>query len=256
MHAAQLIRQVAYVLNSLTWTGGNRVFGDVIPTAGLDDKAAARLKLPAALVRLGPRSAIDQHTQRWETEVEIDLIVRSSGDTRGSGALIGRVRPSSAAAHTTSLGAGLLDLDARVHEALDITGEALGLSLRFIGSSAAGSDVDGNDRRYAFMTLGFSAVTTGQRTYPAPPRLQNSGAALSWASFPDTYHRLRFILRRSNSSAPATVSDGTGVTLASDLATSVTDPDGEASYYSLFCAYDELGDGNETAYSEPRSIAT
>lgn len=82
---------------------------------------------------------------------------------------------------------------------------------------------------------------------------------LSWTNPSGRFDLHRIIMRRAaGSTAPATVTDGTGVTLGSDLATSVADTGLAAGTYSYsaFAGYDEINSppSSSAKFSAPASI--
>jgi hypothetical protein len=106
---------------------------------------------------------------------------------------------------------------------------------------------------------------TVARRYHVPKKLRATGGvgqvSLTWSLPPTRFDTLSVILRRAaGATAPATVTDGTGVTLASALATSVTDSGLAAGTYSysLFAAYDETTATPTTAdrYSSPATATS
>lgn len=102
---------------------------------------------------------------------------------------------------------------------------------------------------------------TTQRRYHAPFRLAATAlgggqVSLTWTLPPDRYDRYKLILRWGTT-APSSPTAGTGVTLSSDLATSVTATGVTTGtrYFSLFVAYDETHSpaSTEERYSDALS---
>ncbi len=111
------------------------------------------------------------------------------------------------------------------------------------------------------LTIEVANGTTAARFHPCPRFKATGGVgsvALSWTLPPARFDRLKIVLvRKSGSSAPSSVTDGTVVTLSGDLATSKTDTLAAGTYsYSIFAAYDETHATPTTAeqYSAAASV--
>lgn len=115
--------------------------------------------------------------------------------------------------------------------------------------------VTSTDGQHAVTDLEFEVYSARtSRFYHAPFRFAatpGSGqVVMTWTLAPTRFDTLRVILRRATGSTPpATVTDGTGVTLSGDLVTSKTDSGLAAGTYSysLFMAYDETNATPTTA---------
>lgn len=107
---------------------------------------------------------------------------------------------------------------------------------------------------WAFRQFHFSCLASSVAYYHPIRRIQKVGNDLTWTIPPDRFDRFRVILRRADGTTtpPATPTDGEGVALATDLATSVTDAAAAPHAYSAFMAYDDRYDEfpeAERAYS-------
>jgi hypothetical protein len=247
----QTVRQINYLLENRKWkdTGANEVvFGEVLITARAPIEAIRNLIMPIALIGVGS-AEMDPEGQEMPDLVlqnfDVTIINSLSGDTLGENAMIGTNWPD--ANGTTSEGRGIMELE---EELFDVIGNATTDSgIRIINKYRASDVVGIIDENYGTLVsreYRFSALVTHDRFYHPNRKFSASGgvgsASLSWTNAPDRYDYVRNIVRRaSGSTAPTSITDGTGVTLASDKATSVTDSSLASGTYSyaLFAVYDE-----------------
>lgn len=258
MNTWQVCRQLAYLLRSAAWpSGGERVFGDVVVTQAPVEALLGKLRPPAALIRVGGAVSDDDVPSLLTEELEVALVASSVGDEKGQAALLGAARSSG---QTSSKGRGLLELEEELFRAAAILGGASGVRLNLTAKTGGQALLDGTtlaaSRGYA-----FRARTSAYRSYPAPTLLVatptgSGNVSLTWSVPPARYDRLNVVLRRAaGSTAPTSVSDGTGVTLASALATSVTDSPGAGTFsYALFAGYDETSATPTTADRHSSSV--
>ena len=260
MNAKQLGLQLQYELQNHVWPGSaTKVFAGnaVLYTMGIDKDLAKRVRHPAALIRVYTGTPDPKHRQNMgllSRQFAVTLVASVAGDKWGEGVLIGRNRASL----TTSDGAGLLDLESELHRAVGRLNALEGVNLSFVGVTTPRPEyLDGTEIAlrgdYVFdgliTTLEGFHMPTGFLAVDAT----GGNASLTWTLPPARYDRIKVILRRAaGSTPPAAVTDGTGITLSGDLATSDTDDPGAGTFsYSLFGAYDYLGDGTEDSYSDP-----
>lgn len=253
----QLCRQIRKILREQTWPDSPNevVFGArVYVSVAVADDQAGRIGFPFALVAPGSAEQDEQSPTLELSSINVVLATAVAGDHVGEAALLGGPRGSSGSG--SSRGRGLLELEEALHDAVGTLTGANGVGLRVAWRSAPEARVVAGVGYVVSRGYTLEAVTTRDRSYPAAPRLAATAAgggavSLSWALPPDRYDRLRMILRRSSgATAPTGPTDGTGVTLSGDLATSVTDTPGAGTWsYSLFTAYDETGAGSEERYS-------
>ena len=255
MNRNQIVRQVQSLLRAATWADTTVAFAEdsVLVTLGVPEKAAVEKRLPLVLIRPGAENAdpdLGEQPGLCRIEVVVTVIVANAQDQFGETSLIGAGRD------TGSTGRGLLEVEELVKEALLQKGAETGMNVIFRSSStqepiphaSLGYVVVGNYR--------FEAIGTVDRTYQTPSGFAATGGvgqvALSWNAS-RRFDARRFILRRaSGATAPASATDGTGVTLGGTPdgsgVTSVTDtPLAAGTYsYALFLAYDDvLGDADE-----------
>ena len=127
-------------------------------------------------------------------------------------------------------------------------------------TAQATGQVDGSllaaGRAVAWTSFNVDAVGTAEAYYHPARVLQATASgggavALTWAIPPDRWDRVNVVLRRAaGATAPSSATAGTSVTLASVLATSVTDTPGAGQFsYALFSGYDRDGDGDVDTHS-------
>jgi hypothetical protein len=201
-----------------------------------------------------------------EKSIQLSLIVAIGGDAAtAENAILGGNRVSGS---VKSEGRGLLELEEEVYAAIQRLTESTGVKVSFISSSAgAVTRIDTGDNIFyvAMSEYRFKMFCGTARTY-APVRelsvtVPSVGIAndLQWLLPPDRYDLFKIIVRKKNgTSAPTSPTDGTGVTLSGNLATSVSDTVvfGSTISYSVFVAYDETHDplSTEERYSAAESI--
>ncbi len=259
MNRLQIARQVQHLLRQATWADSGLVFAadSVIVTMGLSDKAMREKRLPLALIRVGtttPDPDMDEQPGLQAIDVAIALVVSNANDQLGEVALVGANRTEGSA------GRGLFEVEEKLVTTLLQLGPASGMPVTFRSAGAAQASLDESLGYLVACDYRFRALGTTARTYQAPSGLAaSSGAAFTWNASPRSDAR-RFILRRaSGSTAPATVADGTGITLGGSPdgagVTSKTDSPGAGTWsYSLFLAYDDADLGADVAYSDPQKI--
>lgn len=246
MNTWQVCRQLKYLLRSRTWDGTTNAFGSVHVTAAPKEAAYGVFRFPLALIR--PLSArfdpdFGEEPELVMQDVEVQLVVANAADVVGEASLIGANR---AAVPTTSAGRGLLEVEEALMDAAARLSAIDGVEMLCRARSAVGAVHDDAIGYAAFRTYTFEVMTTADRFYHPATRLSATAAgggsvSLTWRLPPDRYDRRRVVLRRaSGSTAPASITAGTGVTLSGDLATSVTDAPGAGTFsYSVFATYDE-----------------
>ena len=257
-----MIRQIREVLKDATWPDGNteKVFGAVIATQGIEGDRVPQLRFPFVLVGIGSSSADDDEPEDLETlDVTVKIVQRVQADQHGETALIGGARSGG---QGSSAGRGVLELAEQVRSELGILQRKNGVRLQLISRNSAQA-VSTEGLYYITQALTFEAWITSDRTYEAATRFTatdatGGDASLAWTLPPDRFDRVGVVLRRaSGSTPPSSATAGTGVTLASATATSVTDSPGAGTFsYALFGSYDELGSYAGSPYSPDRYSAS
>lgn len=266
MNAQQFARQIQYVLAAQTWVdspseyvfgrhaGGIGAGGSVIVTDGPEAKALAELRTPFCLVTVGDNRPDEEHPDLEQQDFDLILVVQVEGDDLGERVLLGGPRPS-AGGQGSSRGRGMLEVEERVKAAAGrLTGaDGCPAALACVGSPPSVKVEGGymvSSRKYR-----LRAWCTRQRTYDPPTALVATGGVgsvtLSWALPPTRWDLRQMVLRKaSGSTAPASASAGTGVTLSGDLATSVVDTVAAGTWsYALFAGYSETGEAANERYS-------
>lgn len=260
MNLWQALHQIRYRLRARAWSGsGTLIFpsGAVQVTQFRAEQVLGAMggRLPAALIRVGSGTPDPDHGQAPDylrRDVAVTLIAGVAGDRVGSTPLLGAHRQGA----TDSRGRGLFEIEEEVLDELALMGRVDGISIQHILSTIPEPDILEDEPSAVAGNYAFSVWVASSREYPpasgfAAADAGSGNASLSWTLPPARFDRHSMILRRaSGSTAPATVGAGTGVTLASDLETSVTDSPGAGTWsYALFAAYDEDGDDSPDQYS-------
>lgn len=252
MNPWQCFRQIQSTLRAEVWPGSatsvfptDSVLVSAAPSPGVFDT----LIMPTAILRPLSVQADPEHDQEPGLLVQqcgLTLAQIVAGDAVGEHALMGAIRQDD-----DSAGRGLLELEARVLSAIEILNGLEGFSILNRFQSAPKADTGGN-RYVAWRDYLFEMTCSSEATYePAGSFVTSESGGtvtLTWTLPTGRYDISSAILRRaSGSTAPATKTDGTGVTLASALALTVDDTPGSGTFsYSIFVDYD---DGT----SDPRS---
>jgi len=209
------------------------------------EDAKKTIRTPVALVYPVNSSADPQHgeqPQLIQATINITVVTTVPGDAVGEKTIIGGNVPD----NTKSEGKGILEIEEEVFNTIGSLQVDNGITISFQTANMRQPTYDPNFGYIAFRDLSFKCWCTVIRQYHPVSYLTATGGsgqvALEWGLPPDRFDRYRVVLRRaSGGTAPATISDGTGVTLSANLATSVTDTGLAAGTYSysIFATYDE-----------------
>ncbi len=246
MNRWQVARQIQYLLRTQDWPGGSTdAFGRVVVTVFPDEEVIGQVQWPMAFVRPGSFTVDPEHSEEatlLQSRYTITVYVQVASDGWGEAVLIGGHRASA----TDSDGRGLLEVEEVVFDAVARLDGESGIEAQVIAASASDAQHVPDLGFVASCQYVVEALCTADRFYHPCTRFQASdatggNASLSWKVPPDRFDRYRVILRRaSGATAPTSITGGTGVTLASDLATSITDSPGAGTFsYALFGTYDE-----------------
>lgn len=239
----QIAKQLVYLLEAAT-ADGSAVLGDAFESAtGVENFLASGLTFPIASVQW-LEGALNQDLPGKLSEARFRVSV--------AGTYLSETR-SSLWQGSGGTGTGDKSLDVAIKGLIAYLNDG-----RFIDSTHGFQgyveDVSplrlvtaGTDKQY--VVGDFDVLVTNARIarFYHPPRLFKATGgggqvSLTWALPPDRFDRLKVVLRRaSGATAPTSATDGTGVTLSGDLATSVTDSGLSAGTYSyaIFGGYDE-----------------
>ena len=251
MNTWQALKQLRYKLRARTWAGtGSVVFPEesILITSAPTAESLSAHRVPICVIR-AQDGQVDPDTEGEQRDylrrnIGVTLISSIAGDAgTGENSIIGANRTGGA---TVSENRGLLELEEELFEAAKSLGEVDGLSIQFVSSGASEIQPVEGLGHVSFADYQFALFCTASRFYHPGRELAatvagGGSSVVSWALPPDRYDRYKMVLRRaSGSTAPASATAGTGVTLGSDLATSVTDTPGVGTWsYALFAAYDE-----------------
>jgi hypothetical protein len=261
MNTWQCLNQLRYLLRAAVWSGSStKVFANesVIISASPAPNFLESARCPLVILRpmegqVDPE--FDEEHELMDRKIAATLITAITGDAGlGENAIMGANKTGGQSA---SEGHGLLEMEECLFTAIRHLQENSGIILQHLAASAAAVqpvELTGGVRYINMAEYTFDLLTTTFRYYPPCTQFDAAGASagtvnLSWAVPGARYDLLKVILRRaSGATPPATPTAGTGVTLASVLATSVTDTPGAGTWsYALFSAYDETNATPTTA---------
>lgn len=262
MNPWQTLKQLRYKILSLSWGDGadEAVVAGCIVTAGAPEMIMGILRNgPLVMLKGGTPEPDPAHAGILTFEVLLTIVTSASMDKSGTAELIGGGRDSTSYGQGSSVGRGIYEIEEVILAGIrQGAGEiGMGIQVAYAGGDRAGFvgsiPATAIERR-------LRCRCTTDRYYHPPQRLQATGGgsvSLSWALPPDRFDRYKIVLRRaSGATPPASATAGTGVTLASDLATSVTDSPGAGTYsYAIFCAYDESKHPGDTLSEAQRYSA-
>lgn len=258
MNIWQAAQQVKYLLQQQVWTGGATVFAreSVLCLASDSELEAldSHLVLPCAVVVPGGGQSDPQAgdlPSLWSQELIVALAARNFNDRTGQAPVMGASRVGI----TDSRGRGVLELEQPLMATIERLVADSGIIIALKSQSGVLTRVDQQDRAYAIKEYTFEVTCTSAPHYPPARRIAgtNPGAGqayLTWANPPSRYDRYRMVVRRAaGSSAPATPTSGTGVTLGSSFAETVLDTGLAAGTYSysVFAMYDDFTTSNNVA---------
>lgn len=257
----QVCRQIQYLLNQRVWpeVGGESVMGAFVTPGPSDEATLDQLRPPFALINPAGATNDQDEPSLMDESIDVTIAVVVDGDAIGQDAIIGGNRSGGVA---SSKGRGLLEVQEEVLETIKELNQLDGVNVRFRASTAAAGALVDEIGYVASRTLTFDVKTHSARTYPAPRRftgtaLGGGNATLAWLLPPTRFDLYRIELRRaSGATPPATPTDGTDLTLSTDLATGHADSPGAGTFsYSLFAFYDETKNPGDTLSSDDRFSA-
>ncbi len=260
MNGWQVAKQLRHLLRAATWSDSpsNKVFGQVLVSQGPNDRAVGQLRFPFALVIPLDASADEEEPTLEEHTFEVRLVNRVANDPWGESVLIGGPRSSQG----SSAGRGLMELEEELLSTIASLDRTNGIRLRLDYRSAIEAQISEDLGYVALRGYRFKALLTTSRSYEGPSRLTAAslGAGnvkLSWTNPPSRYDTLGLVLRRaSGATAPATPTDGTGITVPAG-AVEVTDTTASGGVsYSLWTTYNETGGTTAERYSDAAASAT
>lgn len=266
MNELQCLKQLRYLLRARKWSGGSTpyVFSprSVRVTIGPQEDALREMPPPLCLIRPDVAESdpkYDEQPDLVRATVILRLVASVMGDEVGENALLGANRVDGIYG---SKNRGLFEIEEEMFGAVNLLNEIGGIKIAGREKGAVLAEVDPQLGYVCFRDYSFELWCTKNRFYHGPTRMVATGGvgsvALTWTLPPDRFDRNTMYLRRAaGATPPATVTDGTGVTLSGALATSVSDVIAAGTYsYSLFCGYDDFEDDTVRSYSAPVSKAS
>lgn len=262
MNTWQVCQQIKRLLLQRTWEGGaNFVFhpNSVVVSAGAQPDALGSLVSPMCLLRPLSSSSDAAHGEEPALLTQsfgVRAMTVVPGDSLGEHPILGAMRE----AQDKSGGKGILEIEEEIFAAIDSLNSDDGIVILGRMQGAADATLLEGLGYIVWRDWNYEFLTTASRFYPAPfaltASLPGGGVAnLSWVNPASRFDLRQIVLRRAAGAVPpATPTAGTGVTLSSDLATSVSDTPGAGTFsYSLFTGYDETGSATNERYSATHS---
>lgn len=260
MNEWQVFRQIEYLIRQRKWPGGSTpVFApsSVMSTVAPEEGALRTMISPICLLKPSDGQTDPEKQDQPDLEqvgVDICLIVTNPGDAVGHKALLGGNRPTTATfGQRSSKGRGLLEVQTELKAAIRSLNNVSGVRVRYVSQSKIGATLEPKSLYIAWRTYRFNLWCADDLYYHPCRNLKGfpveSVAALTWKLPPTRYDSYRCVLRRAaGATPPATITDGTNVTLSGPLATFVNDVPGAGTWsYSLFFTYDETNTFNAIA---------
>lgn len=258
MNGWQVARQIKALLKARTWPDGNQelVFGDVLVTVGLTERGVGELRFPFVLISPLDSDLDEEEEELEEQRFKIMVTQRVAGDSWGEALLIGGSRTDQGSSDSR----GLMELEAQLMAVLADLNQQDGVKIK-VNTKGAGQAAESEELGYVgSREYRLTSWNSTFLSYPEPSRLvatdQTGGSvALAWENPASRYDTDSLVLRRAaGSTAPATVTDGTGVTVGALVESLVDSPGAGEFSYSIFMGYDEYENGSPDRYSEPHSV--
>jgi len=262
LNAWQFLKQFQYLLRDAAWSGGNKLFPSnaVVITANLDQDFLGRIRFPCAIIRVQDATYDEEHDEEPDLlmqRFDVTIAVAHPNDPSGEAAFMGAGRAN----QNDSAGKGLLELEAKLWATVKGLGESNGVRIYSRGKGASNGTKHPNSGYMAWRTYRFEAELGDDFFYHPSTHLtavDGGGGTvdLTWALPATRFDYRRMVLRRaSGSTAPTSISSGTGVVLGGTpdgaSATSVTDSPGVGTWsYALFAVYDPYTADTDFAASD------
>lgn len=245
MNTWQITKQLKYLLEADTWpdSPNEKVLSCCIVTAGMTSEMWSDIRRPFAMLQVGNASSDRENPDLMSQSLTLVLVASVYGDHHGETALTGGPRGGG---QGSSKGRGLLEIEEEALETVRRVTGANGVNIIVRKDSAAQAVMLESMEYVVYRTYSLDCLVSRARYYHPPRNLAKSGSTVSWALPPDRFDRYKIVLnRKSGSTAPSSATDGTAtsVTLATDLATSVTDATTGTWTYAVWAAYDETHTG-------------
>lgn len=261
MNPWQAAQQVLAALRAAVWPDapGGVVFGAVIASVPgvYEDNQEARL--PVARLLPGSEQPDPELPDRLVFAFEIAVVAEVLQEKHGAFSIIGGSRSGGLG---SSAGRGCLELEEIARNAITALDPRLRLNVVATGGRAVDM-IDAGERQLAERVFEVSMTGTRGRFYHAVRCLSTSALvghlfSLLWKDPParfDTLTATAVMVRfAAGSTAPATPTAGTLQAYVALGAQALSITKTGTFSYSIFCQYDENGDGTADRWSDPVSI--
>ena len=249
MSTRQLLRQLEYTAKNLAWSGGEKVFQDVIVSVlGWEFFVDSDLRTPYLIISADSSSSNEENPQLKQTTVRLSIVCRHEGDRFGRQAAIGGHGSWS---QTDSLQKGVFEIQEKLWENVEKQGRDSGIIYMFSGRSErviAGQGTE-QEETLAILEMEFQATIFERSVYKDVHNLQvaksGSDAVLAWNDPPTRYDLIQsggLIIARKLGSNPTTADQIATVNIGAGNYTDVN-PGAGTWHYGVFVQYDEV---NET----------
>ena len=127
-------------LEALVWGGGDNVFGKVLVTAGVDvERTRSQLRWPFCLI-LPDSMDVDEEEPDLVTQRFVLLVAQSvANDPWGETVIIGGASDGTG---LTSPGRGILEIEQRLYDVMQLASEQDGIRIQLISASAIAAEFD------------------------------------------------------------------------------------------------------------------
>lgn len=241
MNPWQMALQIRHELRTVTWTGGEVVFGSrgAVIYAGTPNEKQFPPAFPWVLVGLGSGTMDPDHPDYITQTFGLMVAANVVGDPMGEFALMG----SSSQSNTSSAGRGVLEVAERARFAVQSLTGADGAQVLVSGASTGGPFPLGQTGRHiAVQEFSLTALCTSQLHYAAPQQIAHDGTTWTWTGThcASRFDFLRYRLTRKSGSSPSsTPTDGT--ILYEGTSPSFAAPKDTGYTYTVFADYSPRG---------------
>ncbi|RME79896.1 MAG: hypothetical protein D6785_10875 [Planctomycetota bacterium] len=260
MSTRQLLRQIEYTAKNLSWSGGGKVFHDVIVSVlGWEFFVDSDLRTPYLIIQADSSTSNEENPQLKQTNVRLSIVSRHEGDRFGRQAAIGGHGSWS---QTNSFQKGIFEIQEKLWETLEKEGRDSGVIYMLSGRSErviAGQGTE-QEESLAIMDIEFQATIFERSIYPDAHNFKASksgnDAVLTWQDPPVRYDLIQtggLIIARKLGSNPTTADQIATVNIGVQNYTDVN-PGAGTWHYGLFVQYDEVNDPPVTATNTSQGI--
>ncbi len=266
MNQWQAVHQLQWLLARAVWPSGtgDPLFRRVLVISGPDDPGLSDVSTPFACIHPGPVTADEEEPGLVEASFSVVTIQSGEGQNRSQAATLGSNRGGGVG---SSKGRGVMELEEEVIQTVGRLTGVNGARAAVAFTSGPSSAEVGSAKWVVAKEISVKVWCTAARHYDAPIWLvatPNGAGRIDltwrnpptrWDQYPGTDHdgtRLAPIIRYAvGATAPATATDGTGVTGIASGGTSVsaTSLSAGATSFSIWQPYSEAGGVSPERYS-------